>query len=108
MKERDLLAAKIDLLMKRLDDHATKKEATTSTVLAMDSHMMCEVYGNVGHSGNNCPKTHKASLYINNGFHQQQGNNNRWSNQPRPQGGNLNFNSIFNSNQLSLKDLVLG
>ena len=27
MKEMDMLAAKIDLLMKRLDDHAAKKEA---------------------------------------------------------------------------------
>jgi hypothetical protein len=32
MKETDLLAAKLDLLMKRLDDCAPKKEATTSTV----------------------------------------------------------------------------
>jgi hypothetical protein len=32
MKEADLLATKIGLLMKRLDDHAAKKEATTSTV----------------------------------------------------------------------------
>ena len=55
MKEIDLLATKIDLLIKRLDDHAT--EPTTGTVQAMDSHMTCEVCGNVGHSGNNCPKT---------------------------------------------------
>jgi hypothetical protein len=32
MKEADMLATKIDLFMKRLDDHATKKEAMTSTV----------------------------------------------------------------------------
>jgi hypothetical protein len=32
MKEADMLATKIDLLMKRLDDRATKKEAKTSTV----------------------------------------------------------------------------
>jgi hypothetical protein len=43
--------------MKRLDDRAAKKETTTSTVQAMDSHMMCEVYGDVGHSRNNHPKT---------------------------------------------------
>jgi hypothetical protein len=47
MKETDMLAAKIDLLMKGLDDRATEKEATISTVQAMDSHMMCEVYGGV-------------------------------------------------------------
>jgi hypothetical protein len=32
MKEADMLAAKIDLLMKRLDDRAIEKEAITSTV----------------------------------------------------------------------------
>ena len=42
MKEMDLLAAKIDLLMKKLDNRAT--EPTTGTVQAMDSHMTCEVY----------------------------------------------------------------
>ena len=72
----------------------------------MDSHMTCEVCGEVGHSGNNCPETHEEASYINNGFCQQ--NNNGWNNQSRPQGGNLNFNSNYNSNQPSLKDLVLG
>jgi hypothetical protein len=32
-------------------------------------HMMCEVCGKVGHSGNDCPKTHEEASYINNGFH---------------------------------------
>jgi hypothetical protein len=32
VKEMDILAPKIDLLMKRLDDRATKKEAMKSTV----------------------------------------------------------------------------
>jgi hypothetical protein len=32
MKEVDMLAAKIDLLMKRLEDRVTKKEAMKSTV----------------------------------------------------------------------------
>jgi hypothetical protein len=45
VKETDLLAAKIDLLMKRLDDHATDKDAMTSTV---------QVCGDVGYLGNNC------------------------------------------------------
>ena len=67
--------------------------------------MTCEVYGEVGHSGNDCPETCEDAAYINNGFRQ---NNNRWNNQSRPQGGNSNFNSNFNSNQPSLKDLVLG
>ena len=32
VKEADMLATKIDLLMKRLDDHAAKKEAIKSTI----------------------------------------------------------------------------
>jgi hypothetical protein len=32
VKEAAMLAAKIDLLMKKLDDRAVEKEATTSTV----------------------------------------------------------------------------
>ena len=59
---------KMDLLLKRLDERATDKEAMKSTVQAMDSHMTCEVYGEVRHSGNNCPETHEEASYINNGF----------------------------------------
>ena len=100
-----MLAAKMDLLLKRLDERATDKEVMKGTVKAIDSHMTCEVCGEVRHLGNNCPKTHEDAAYINNGFRQ---NNNGWNNQSRPQGGNSNFNSNFNSNQNSLKDLVLG
>jgi hypothetical protein len=53
--------------MKRLDDHAAEKEATTSTVQAMDSLMTCEVCGDVGHSGNNCLETREEASHINNG-----------------------------------------
>jgi hypothetical protein len=65
-----LACRKIDLLMKRLDDCATEKETTTSTIQAMDSHMTCEVYRDIGHSGNNSPETHEEASYINNGFRQ--------------------------------------
>nr|AAX96620.1 Transposable element protein, putative [Oryza sativa Japonica Group]ABA92974.1 Zinc knuckle family protein [Oryza sativa Japonica Group] len=101
-KETELLAAKLDLLMKRLDDH---KKRPQGTVKALDSHITCEVYGNTGHSGNDCPETREEAMYIGN-------NNNRYRpqggegwNQPCPyyQGGNNNGNF---SNQLSLKDLV--
>jgi hypothetical protein len=100
-----MLSAKMDLLMKRLEERAQEKEAMKGTIQAMDSHIMCEVYGNVGHSGNDCPKTHEEVAYINNGFRQL--GNNGWNNQSRPQ-GNLNYNSNCNSNQPSLKELVLG
>ena len=54
VEETDMLAAKLDLVIKRLD----KKRATYGTVQALNSHMTCEVYGNIGQSGNDCPKTH--------------------------------------------------
>ena len=71
----------------------------------MDSHMTCEVYGNIVHSGNDCPKTHEEAAFINNEFHQP--GNNGWNNQSRPQ-GNSSYNSNYNLNQPSFKDLVLG
>jgi hypothetical protein len=67
--------------------------------------MTCEVYGNVGHSGNDCPKTREEVDFINNRFHQP--GNNGWNNQSRLQ-GNLNYNSNYNSNQPSFKEFVLG
>ena len=72
-----MFAAKMDLLLKRLDECATDKEAMMGTVKAMDSQMTCEVYGEVGHSANNCPKAREDATYINNVF--QQGNNNGWN-----------------------------
>nr|CAE05396.1 OSJNBa0022F16.20 [Oryza sativa Japonica Group] len=102
VKETELLAAKLDLLMKRLDDH---EKWPQGTVKALDSHVTCEVCGNTGHSGNDCPETHEEAMYMgnnNNGYLPQGGLG--W-NQPRPyyQGGNNNGNF---SNQPSLKDLV--
>ena len=99
VKETEMLAAKLDLLMKRLDEHEKKPQGT---VKALDSHVTCEVCGNMGHS----PKTHEEAMFMgnnNNGFRPQGGQG--W-NQPHPyfQGGN---NSDNFSNQPSLKDLVL-
>ena len=50
VKEADMLATKMDLLMKRLDERAHEKEAMKGTTQAIDSHMTCEVCRNVGHS----------------------------------------------------------
>ena len=68
MMETNMLSAKIDLLMKRLEEWAQDKEAMMGTVQAMDSHMTCEVYGNVHYSGNDCPETREEAAFINNGF----------------------------------------
>ena len=102
MKKVDMLATKIDLLLSRLNERAHEKEAMKATIQATDSQMTCEVCGEVEHSGNDCPKTHEDVAYINNVF--RPGNKNGWNNQFCPQGGNNNYNS----NQPSLKDLVLG
>ena len=68
VKEVDMLAAKMDLLLKRLDEHATDKDAIKGTVKAIDLQMTCEVCGEVGHLVNDCPETHEEASYINNGF----------------------------------------
>ena len=79
------------------------------TIEALDLHITCEVYGESGHSGNNCPETHEDDTYINNGF-RPQGGNNGWNNQSCPpfKECNSNFNYNYNSNQPSLIDLVFG
>jgi hypothetical protein len=107
VKEVDMLATKIDLLLSRLNGRTHKKDAMKATIQATESQITCEVCGEVEYSGNNCPETREDAAYINNGF-RQQGNNNGWKNQSHPQGGNSNFNSNYNSNQPTLKDLVLG
>jgi hypothetical protein len=108
VKETDVLATRMDLLLKRLDECATEKEVMYGIIKAMDSHMICEVCGDVGHSGNDNTEIHGDTAYISNGFHQH-GGLNGWNNQSHPQyqGGNSNFNSNYNLNELSLKDLVL-
>ena len=68
VNEADMLAAKMDLLFKTLDKRVHEKEAMKATVEAMDSHMTCEVCGEVEHSGNDCPETREEASYINNGF----------------------------------------
>jgi len=75
VKETYMLAAKIDPLIKRLDERADEKEAIYGTVKAMDLHMTCEVCGESGHLENDCPETREDDTYINNGFGPQGGNN---------------------------------
>jgi hypothetical protein len=54
LKEIDMLSAKMDLLMKKLEDRVSEKK---EVMHIYDSHMTCEVCGDTGHSGNNYPKT---------------------------------------------------
>jgi hypothetical protein len=71
IKEINMLAAKMDLLMKRVEHY--EKVSAQETLKAMDSHMSCEVCGDVGHLGNSCPETQEDLNFINidNGFHPQ-------------------------------------
>jgi hypothetical protein len=72
VKEMDMLAAKLDLLLKKIDEHPQNK-APMQALQALDARMTCEVCGNIGHSGNNCPETQEEVMLMNNnnGFHPQ-------------------------------------
>jgi hypothetical protein len=67
----DMIPAKMDLLMKKL-------EASTNmeTAKNMDVHMTCEVCGNVGHLGNDCLEAREEASFINNGSNNGFRNNN--------------------------------
>jgi hypothetical protein len=58
-----MLSAKMDLLMKRLDDQASEKKEVMHN---HDSHMTCEECGGTGHSGHNCLEIQEDVNYINN------------------------------------------
>ena len=103
-----MLAMKIDLLLKKFENYSQDK-AQMQTLQALETRMTCELYGNIGHSGDNCLETQEEALYLNgknNGFRPLGGQG--W-NQPHPyyQGGNGNSNA-FNPNQPTLRDLVYG
>ena len=70
VKEADMFAMKIDLLLKKFEDYSQDK-AQMQTLQALETRMTCEVCGNVRHSGDNCPETQEEALYLNcnkNGF----------------------------------------
>jgi hypothetical protein len=101
-----MIAAKMDLLMKILE-----ASSNMETSKIMDTHMTCEVCGNVGHSGNDFIETREEASSINNNnrFRNNNFNNQGWNSSPNfpfnnQNGGNYSKN--FN-NQPSIKDLVL-
>ena len=65
LKEVDILSAKMDLLMKKLEDRAIEKQ---EVMHIHNSRMTCEECGNTGHSGNNCPKIHEDVNFVNNNY----------------------------------------
>ena len=98
VKETDMLAAKLDLLLEKLDEGNWQQMLVP--VHAMKSYSMCEVCGDGGHSGNDCLETREEVAYINNnnnGFRPQGGLGWGQARPPFQRGGN-NFNSNLNSN----------
>ena len=99
-----MLAAKMDLLMKRLE--SPHQEANQ----VMDSRMTCEIYGETRHMGNSCPTTQEEAHFVgannsnNSGLCPRQGWNSK-PNLPFSQQQGMNFNNNF---QPTLKDLVYG
>jgi len=67
LKEVDMLSAKMDLIMKRLEDKAPEKK---EVMQLFDSRMTCEECGNTGHSGSQCPELEEDVNYINNNNNQ--------------------------------------
>ena len=65
LKEVDMLSAKMDLLMKRLEERANEKQ---EVMHIHDSRMMCEECGNTGHLGSNCSETHEDVNFVNNNY----------------------------------------
>jgi hypothetical protein len=80
LKEVDMLSAKMDLLMKKLEDRASEKK---EVMHIHDSRMSCEVCGDTGHSGSNCLETQEDMNYINNNNYRSQ-QNQGWNQQQRP------------------------
>ena len=71
LKEVDILSAKIDLLMMKLEDRANQKQ---EVMHIHDSHMMCEECGNTRHSGNNYLEIHEDVNFVNNNYFRPQQN----------------------------------
>ena len=102
----DMLAAKMDLLMKKMESPSMEMAQIA------DARITCETCGDAGHSGDSCPTTQEDANFIgsnnsnNSGYRPQQG----WNSKPnlpfgQQQGNNNNFNNNF---QPSIKDLWYG
>jgi hypothetical protein len=105
LEEVDMLTAKIDFLMKKLENLGLDH------LKMVDARVTCEECGETGHMGVNCLTVCQDANFVghsNNGFHPNQGFNSRW-NKPsllfdnRQQGGN---GQNFNRNEPQLRDIT--
>jgi hypothetical protein len=105
LKEVDMLSAKMDLLIKSLDDRASEKK---EVMHICDSCMTCEECGGTGNSDHNRLEIQEDVNYINNNtnYHPQ---NQGWNQQQRPSYlGNYQGNYQGNNFNTPLRDLVAG
>jgi hypothetical protein len=94
LKKVDMLSAKMDLLIKRLDERASEKK---EVMHIYDSRMTYEECGDTGHSGSNCPELQEDVNYLNN-------NNNNYYHPQQNQGWN---NSKGLTTQVIIKVIIL-
>jgi hypothetical protein len=78
VKEVDMLSAKIDLLMKKLDERDQQKK---EVMHIHDSRMTCEECGGTGHTGSNYREVQEDVNYINNNANYRPQQNQGWSQQ---------------------------
>jgi hypothetical protein len=106
LKKVDMLSAKMDLLMKRLEDKAPEKK---EVMQLFESRMTCEECGNTGHSGSQCPQLEEDVNYINNNNQYRPQQNQGWTQQRTNYLGNYsgNYHGNNSSNNFPpLRDLV--
>ena len=90
----DMLAAKLELLMKKLESPCQEVNQVS------ESRMTCETCGETGHSSTSCPLTQEDANFVgsnnnpNSGFRPQQGWNSK-PNLPFGQQQGMNFNNNF-------------
>ena len=63
VEKADMLAVKLDLLIKHLDKHGAIKGATYGIVQLLYSHIPCEMCRDFGHSGNDFLETQVDAWY---------------------------------------------
>jgi hypothetical protein len=102
----DKIATKMDLLMKILE-----ASSNMETTKMMDSHMTCEVCGNVGHSCKGFLEIREEASFINNGNNngfRKNYNNQGWNSRPNFPFNNQNGGKYCNSFNIhpSIKDLI--
>jgi hypothetical protein len=94
LKEVEMLSAKMDLLMKRLEDKAPEKK---EVMQLFESRMTCEECGNTGHSGSQCPQLDEDMNYINNNNQYRPQQNQGWTQQRTNYPGNYQGNNSSNN-----------